>query len=101
MSNARRRMTGVVVRAVLDRTVTVRVDRNYRHPLYGKVMRASKKYLVHDEKGCRPGDVVRIVESRPISKRKRWAVEEILRQAGEAKAAVVGEELEETQEVEG
>ena len=81
MSNARRRLTGEVVRAKMDKTVTVRVDRTYCHPLYHKVLRGSKRYMVHDEFGTQPGDRVRIVESRPISKRKRWAIEEILRKA--------------------
>jgi small subunit ribosomal protein S17 len=86
MTNKRRRMTGVVTKAGLQKTVTVRVDRSARHPLYGKVVRTSKKYLVHDEIGCAPGDKVRIVESRPLSRRKRWVVEEILRRAGVAES---------------
>lgn len=84
MSNQRRRQTGVVTRAAMEKTVTVRIDQSYRHPLYQKVVRKSKDYLVHDEHGCHPGDEVRIVESRPISKRKRWAVETVLRRASEA-----------------
>ena len=79
MSNNRRRLTGRVVRSKMQNTVTVKVDRTFRHPLYQKVLRGSKKYLVHDEFGTRPGDRVRIVESRPISKRKRWVVEEVLK----------------------
>jgi small subunit ribosomal protein S17 len=73
MKNTRRRMTGVVTRTNSEKTVTVQVDRTSRHRLYGKVMRSSKNYLVHDEIGCRLGDEVLMVESRPISKRKRWA----------------------------
>lgn len=84
MSNKRRRMTGVVTRAKATKTVSVRVDRSYRHRLYGKVVHTSKEYLVHDELGCHPGDEVRIVESRPLSKRKRWVVEHVLRKATEA-----------------
>ena len=84
MSNNRRRMTGLVTRAKAIKTVSVRVDRSYRHRLYGKVVHTSKEYLVHDELGCHPGDEVRIVESRPLSKRKRWVVEQILRKATEA-----------------
>ena len=91
MSNERRRMTGVVTAARLQKTVTVRIDHSFRHPLYQKVVRRSKDYLVHDEQGCRPGDQVRIVESRPISKRKRWAVEAILRRAAEAVVAAEAE----------
>ena len=81
MSNNRRRLTGRVVQSKMQKTVTVRVDRTYRHPLYQKVLRGSKKYLVHDEFSTKPGDRVRIVESRPISKRKRWVVEEVLEKA--------------------
>lgn len=81
MSNKRRRLTGRVVRAKMQKTVTVRVDRTFRHPLYHKVLRGSKRYLVHDEFGTQPGDRVRIVESKPLSKRKRWVVEEVLKKA--------------------
>ena len=83
MSNRRRRLTGVVTGTKMTKTVTVRVDRSYRHPLYGKVVRTSKSFLVHDEIGCRLGDRVQIVESRPISKQKRWAVEVVLTKASE------------------
>lgn len=96
MSNTRRRMNGVVTKAKMEKTVTVRIDRSYRHPLYGKVIRSNKHYLVHDEIGCQPGDLVQIVESRPISKRKRWAVEKVLRKVTEAEATVrVESEIEE------
>jgi small subunit ribosomal protein S17 len=83
MSNNRRRMTGLVTRAKAIKTVSVRVDRSYRHRLYGKVVHTSKQYLVHDELGCRPGDEVMIVESRPLSRHKRWVVEKVLRKATE------------------
>jgi small subunit ribosomal protein S17 len=93
MSNKRRRLSGVVTRAKMQKTVTVQVDRSYRHPLYGKVVHARKMFLAHDELDCRPGDVVQIVESKPISARKRWAVESVLRRASEeqvvAEAVVV------------
>jgi small subunit ribosomal protein S17 len=65
----------------MQKTVTVRVKQTSRHPLYGKVIRTHKDYLVHDEEGCRLGDKVKIVESRPISRRKRWVVEEVMRRA--------------------
>lgn len=72
----RKRRTGVVVSTKMAKTVTVRVERTFRHPLYGKVVRLSKKYYAHDEKADRfkEGDIVTIVESRPISKLKRWRV---------------------------
>ncbi|HEY43594.1 MAG TPA: 30S ribosomal protein S17 [Anaerolineae bacterium] len=100
MSEKRRRLTGEVIKAKLEKTVTVRIDRSYRHPLYGKVIRTSKKYLVHDETGCQLGDLVRIVESRPISKKKRWVVESILRRASEAEITASVEELAEEPVVE-
>jgi len=78
----RRRLTGVVTSDKMDKTVVVSVERRYRHPLYKKVVRAIKKYMAHDENNdCRLGDRVSIVESRPYSRRKRWAVEEILERA--------------------
>ena len=84
MSNTRRRLDGVVTKTKLQKTVTVSVDRSYRHPVYGKVIRTNKNYMVHDELDCHVGDKVRIVESRPISKRKRWVIQEIVRRASEA-----------------
>lgn len=103
MSDKRRRLTGVVTKTKLTKTVTVRVDRSYRHPLYGKVIRTSKKYLVHDELGCQLGDKIQMIESRPISKKKRWVVETILHRATEAEVAVnasdvVEEPMVETEE---
>jgi small subunit ribosomal protein S17 len=71
---------GVVVGDKMDKTIVVRVERTVRHPRYGKVLRRSKKYKVHDaENTCRVGDMVRIVESRPLSREKRWALEDIVR----------------------
>lgn len=81
MSNRRKRLVGKVVRAASAKTVTVSVDRTFRHQLYQKVLRSSKNYMVHDEHGVSVGDQVRIVESRPISKRKRWVVEEVVQKA--------------------
>jgi small subunit ribosomal protein S17 len=78
MTNPRRRMIGTVVGTEMTKTVVVRVDRTVRHPLYGKVIHRSQKFLAHDERGCKKGDQVEIVESRPISKRKRWVVETVL-----------------------
>lgn len=82
MRERRRRLTGVVTSDKMDKTVVIVVERQYRHPLYKKVIRASKKYMAHDEdNACRIGDTVSIVESRPYSRRKRWRVEEILERA--------------------
>jgi len=62
----------------MTKTVVVEVANSYRHPLYGKVVHRAARFKAHDEQGCQPGDTVRIVESRPLSKEKRWVVEEIL-----------------------
>lgn len=68
-------LTGVVVSDKMQKTVTVLVERQFLHPLYGKVIKRSKKYLAHDpEEKYKLGDVVEIIESRPISKRKRFRV---------------------------
>ena len=75
----RKVLTGTVVSDKMDKTVVVRVERSYRHPLYGKVVRTHKKYHAHDEENaCNEGDMVRIREARPMSKRKRWVVIETL-----------------------
>lgn len=81
MPNRRRRLTGYVVSNKMDKTVVVQVERTLRHPLYGKVIKKAKRYMAHDEGNrCQIGDVVVIVESRPLSKHKRWVVERILRE---------------------
>ncbi len=77
--NTRRRLTGVVTRNKMDKTVVVEVSRTYTHRLYKKVVRSKKRFMAHDELNCQIGDRVRIVESRPLSRRKRWVVEEVLR----------------------
>ena len=100
MTSNRKRLSGVVISANMEKTVKVRVDRNYRHPLYGKVVRAHKECLVHDELGCRPGDIIVMVESRPISKRKRWVVQELVRRATEAEVAAEREEIVDELEIE-
>ena len=71
----RRILVGTVVSDKTDKTVTVLVERKVKHPLYGKIIRRSKKYHAHDEGNeFRPGDTVRIEETRPISKTKTWKV---------------------------
>jgi len=75
---------GVVVSNKPDKTVVVRVERKFQHPLYSRTVKASKKYMAHDENNaCQIGDVVKIVESRPLSKRKRWVVIDIVKKSGE------------------
>jgi len=78
----RKVLSGRVVSTKMQKTVVVSVERAWRHRLYSKVMRRAKKYLVHDEnETCQDGDWVRIEESRPLSRRKRWRVIEIVRHA--------------------
>ncbi len=73
---------GVVTSARADKTIVVRVERQQPHPVYGKIVRTSKKFHAHDERNeAREGDVVRIVESRPLSRTKRWRLLEILERA--------------------
>jgi small subunit ribosomal protein S17 len=80
--NQRKSKTGVVVSDKPDKTVIVTVRRQIIHPKYGKTIRLKKKYAVHDEKNeCHVGDSVRIIETRPLSKTKRWRVVEILTRA--------------------
>ncbi len=75
----RKSQVGVVTSAAMQKTVTVAVDRLVQHPLYKKTLRRTSKFLAHDEQGaCKVGDRVRIVETRPLSARKRWRIEEIL-----------------------
>lgn len=82
MEAQRKRLIGQVVSNKMDKTVVVAVRRTRRHPLYGKVIRVTKRYKAHDENNeCQPGDQVRIVESRPYSKEKHWRVEAILQRA--------------------
>lgn len=73
---------GVVVSDKMDKTVVVAVERRMAHPLYGKQIKKTKKFHAHDEENrCKVGDVVRIRESRPLSKLKRWVVVEIVKPA--------------------
>jgi len=86
MSSTRERVehsaTGKVVSNKMDKTVTVRLERHLKHPLYGKYIRRSSKVHAHDEANeCNEGDTVRIVPDRPISKTKSWKVVEIVERA--------------------
>jgi small subunit ribosomal protein S17 len=79
MANNRRRLVGRVVSDKMQKTVTVAIERRTTHPVYGKVIKFTKKVMAHDETdSVKAGSVVRIVESRPLSKSKRWVVEEVL-----------------------
>jgi small subunit ribosomal protein S17 len=72
-------MVGVVTSDKMQKTVVVEVSRTYRHRLYKKVVHSRRRFMAHDELGCKIGDTVQIVESRPLSRHKRWVVETILR----------------------
>jgi len=94
----RARRVGVVVSAKAAKTVVVAVERMMRHPLYRKTLRRTTRFLVHDETGSALGDTVRIVETRPLSKRKRWRVESIVQKATPGRGAAGAAEAE-TKEV--
>lgn len=73
---------GIVVSNKMDKTVVVSIVRSIKHKQYGKYIRRTKKYVAHDEKNeCNVGDTVRIVESRPLSKTKKWRVQDIVNKA--------------------
>lgn len=80
--NLRKERTGVVVSDAMNKTVVVQAERRIQHPVYGKFLRRSKKYYAHDEKNeAKKGDQVRIAETRPLSKTKRWRLVEIVARA--------------------
>ncbi len=80
--NLRKERIGVVVSNKMDATIAVAVERRMKHPLYGKFVKRTSKFLAHDaENTCNIGDRVRIMETRPLSKRKRWRLVEVLERA--------------------
>jgi small subunit ribosomal protein S17 len=101
--NDRRRITGVVTSNKMTKTVVVEIGRTFLHPLYRKVVHLSKRVKAHDELGCQIGDQVQIVESRPLSRDKRWVVESIIkheiRTADSGVAEIVAEPLEMSDQV--
>jgi small subunit ribosomal protein S17 len=77
--NLRKNRTGVVSSNKMDKTITVNVERKVKHPLYGKFLKKTTKFHAHDEKNeCSIGDTVKIMESRPLSKTKRWRLVEVV-----------------------
>ena len=77
--NLRKERTGIVVSTKMEKTITVAAKFKEKHPIYGKFVSRTKKYHVHDEKReCSIGDTVRIMETRPLSKTKRWRLVEII-----------------------
>ena len=80
--DARKERIGVVISDAMDKTVTVRVERTTHHPIYGKTIRMAMKLKAHDEKNSvKKGDTVRIAETRPLSKTKRWRLVEVVKKA--------------------
>ena len=80
--NLRKERVGVVISNKMDKTITLAAKYKERHPIYGKFVTKTKKYHAHDEKNeCGVGDTVRIMETRPLSKTKRWRVVEIVEKA--------------------
>lgn len=80
----RNEQVGTVVKAKMAKTVVVAVERLVRHGLYRKTIKRTSTFMAHDDKGAKQGDVVRIVETRPLSKMKRWRVEEIIGRSAKA-----------------
>ena len=80
--NRRKVRTGVVVSDKMDKTIVVAVERLMRHPLYGKTIKQTKKFKAHDENNeCKVGDIVTIMETRPLSREKRWRLVKIIKRA--------------------
>jgi small subunit ribosomal protein S17 len=78
----KKQRVGMVTSSKNDKTITVTVERKLRHPIYGKFVKRNTKFMAHDENNtCGVGDLVRIVESRPLSARKRWRLVEIIEKA--------------------
>lgn len=80
--NKRKVRIGIVVSDKMDKTIVVATEKLIRHPLYGKTIKRTKKFKAHDENNeCRVGDIVKIMETRPLSKTKRWRLVEIIKRA--------------------
>jgi small subunit ribosomal protein S17 len=78
----RKERIGVVVSSKMNKTITVAIERQIKHPLYGKFIKRTTKLMAHDEHNeAKEGDIVRIMETRPLSKRKRWRLVEIIERA--------------------
>ena len=80
--NLRKERTGVVISNKMDKSIVVQITRKVKHPVYGKIVKKSTKFMAHDEKNdCNIGDTVRIMETRPLSKDKCWRLVEIIERA--------------------
>lgn len=94
MREQRKTLTGQVTSDKMDKTVVVEIQRVIRHPVYGKVVRSHHRFMAHDENNeCHVGDTVRILESRPMSRHKRWVVQEILQRGTETRPLQDAERL--------
>jgi len=82
MRNLRKERVGVVTSNKMEKSIVIKVERKVKHPMYGKFMKKTTKFVAHDEKNdCNEGDTVRIMETRPLSKRKNWRLVEIVERA--------------------
>ena len=80
--NLRKQLIGIVTSDKMDKSISVSVERRIQHPIYGKFVKKSNKFMAHDDKNeCQIGDKVRIMETRPMSARKRWRLVEVLEKA--------------------
>ena len=80
--NLRKSRVGVVSSNKMEKSISIKVERKFRHPIYGKFIMKTKKLMAHDEKNeCQIGDIVRIMEARPLSKNKSWRLVEIIERA--------------------
>lgn len=80
--NLRKQKIGIVTSNKMEKSIAVNVERKEKHPIYGKFVKKSNKFIAHDEKNeCQIGDRVRIMETRPLSKRKRWRLIEVIEKA--------------------
>jgi small subunit ribosomal protein S17 len=80
--NLRKQLIGIVTSNKMDKSISVSVERRIQHPIYGKFVKKSNKFMAHDDKNeCQIGDKVRIMETRPMSARKRWRLVEVLEKA--------------------
>ncbi len=78
----RKSRIGIVSSAKMEKTITVSVERKLKHPIYGKFLKSTTKFMAHDEQNAAgPGDTVRIMETRPLSKNKRWRLVEVIEKA--------------------
>jgi small subunit ribosomal protein S17 len=101
MTNNRRRLTGRVVSDKMEKTVVVQIERRQMHRVYKKFVTSTRKIMAHDETNEIPmGSLVRVVESKPLSKNKRWVVEEVLDRPGQVELKAAAEQVvDETEEV--